>query len=304
MTVAPELQPLLDALAGAEVPAEMYEPETMRAGFRGLWSSWNGEPPPLAGRDAVITTAAGDLPIRIYEPDAPTPRPGIVALHGGGFTVGDLDSHDVTWRHLALRCGATVVAIDYRLAPEHPFPAAADDALEGLRWLSEHADEVGVDTEQLVVLGDSAGGNLAAVTALRARDYDLPLALQVAIYPCFDPSRSTESYARNGKGMLLTDKTMRWFWSNYLPDETSASRPHVDPRRADLTGVAPALIITAEYDPLRDEGEDYAHLLTEAGVHVTYGDYPGMIHGFASMFALTPKSFDAIDAVAEAVNAL
>lgn len=305
MPVAPEIQPLLDVLNAVEIPADALTVEGMRAGLDGLWMSWNGEPPEVGVSERTIRGAADELSLRVYEPpNTSPPRPCIVELHGGGWTVGSLDSHDATCRHLADRCRALVVAVEYRLAPEHPFPAAPDDCLASLRWIAEHAGELGVDPDRIVLAGDSAGANLAAVTALAARDAGIPVALQVLVYPAFDHTRSSDSYHRNGTGHLLTADVMDWFWSNYLNGSVTRDDWRVDPRRADLTGAPPAIIITAEYDPLVDEGAEYARMLAGAGVNVEYVEYEGMVHGFFAMYAVTPRALEAVDRVATAVASL
>jgi acetyl esterase len=308
--VAAEIQPLLDQLRGAEVDPADLTPELLRAGLDGLWMAWTADT--AAPVDVVERTVpGGDGPVaaRVYRrASLDAPAPVVVYLHGGGFVVGSLDSHDTTCRQLADRSGATVVAVDYRLAPEHPYPAGADDCMAALRWAAsaQATDELQGDG-RLVVAGDSAGGNLAAVSALRARDEGGPdLALQVLVYPCLDPSCSTRSHERNASGYLLTTATMRWFWEHYLrgaPDG-AASSPYVDPRRAaSHADLPPALVATAEYDPLVDEGDEYAQLLAGAGVPVEHVRYDGMVHGFASMFAVTPQAFDVTGRIAAAIRA-
>lgn len=306
MPVATEIQPLLDALNAVEMDASVLTPEAMRAGLDGLWMSWAGDPPEMDTSNRAIPGPAREIPVRIYLPDRADPAPVIVALHGGGFVVGSLDSNDATCRHLASRSAAIVVSVDYRLAPEHPWPAGADDCLAAARWAFAHGSELGGDPERLVMAGDSAGANLASVCALRAlHEEGPPIALQALLYPCFDPHCATRSHEANGRGNLLTTETMRWFWHHYLSDPAYASDPHVDPRRAtDLSGLPTAVVITAEFDPLRDEGAEYADLLLAAGVSVDYADFPGMVHGFASMYSVTSQASVAIDRVAAAVRAL
>jgi acetyl esterase len=289
--VAAEIQPLLDQLNAVEIDMAQLTPEALRGGLDALWASWAGDPPAVEANDCRIPGAAGEIPVRIYHPGG-EPVATIVFFHGGGFTIGTLDAYDATCRYLCDRTASVVVSVDYRLAPEHPFPAGPDDCYAALVWTADHAAEIGGDASRLVVVGDSGGGNLAAVTALRARDLGTPrLAAQVLVYPCFDWTCSTRSQEENAKGYLLTRDQMLWFYGHYAPDRTS---PYADPRlAADLSGSAPALVITAEYDPLRDEGEEYAALLEKAGVPVVTSRYDGMIHGFLSMFAITPRAAEA-----------
>jgi acetyl esterase len=235
--------------------------------------------------DRHIDAWSSELPVRLYRPAEPagTPSPAVVYFHGGGWVVGDLDTHDAACRSACNGLGAVIVSVDYRLAPEYPWPAAADDALAALDWVHGHTGELGVDRQRLVVAGDSAGGNLAAVTALATRDRGVPvLAAQILVYPVIAPDFTTASYRENGEGEYsLTTTAMRWYWEQYDPGLRHADDPHLVPSRArSLAGVAPAFVITAEYDPLRDEGEDYAAALNAARVPVWCRRAPGMFHGF------------------------
>jgi acetyl esterase len=251
-----------------------------------------GPPDPVA---AVEDVDAGGVPARRYQPaDA---GPGVLLwFHGGGWVIGSLETHDPLCRTLASRSGRTVVSVDYRLAPEHPHPAAVEDAWTATRWAVDRFGGVAVG-------GDSAGGHLAAVTARRARDAGLGLALQALVVPVTDCAFDTASYAELADGYGLTERAMRWFWATYLPGLVGADDPDVSPLRApDLGGVAPALVVTAEYDPLRDEGEAYAARLREAGVAVEHTRYDGAIHGFLRLRAISDLSGAAIDQVAGAVR--
>lgn len=240
--------------------------------------------------------------VRIYRPQAEEPLPAIVYFHGGGWVVGTIDSHDPLTRALSARIPAVVVSVGYRLAPEHPFPAAVEDALAVTQWVAEHATELDADTERLVVAGDSAGGNLAAVVAARARAEGPPLALQVLIYPVTDADLDSSGYVRLGEGLNLTRAKMEWYWERYLQGADRA-HPHASPLRAgNLAGVAPALVQTAEYDPLADEGAAYAKRLREAGVPVTLTQYDGQIHGFVRLPAYCGT--DADEAIAEIGSAV
>jgi acetyl esterase len=256
--------------------------------------------------DRTIAAGGQQLRVRIYRPDGlgGGPAPVLVFFHGGGFVLGDLESHDRDCRALANRGGCVVVAVDYRLAPEHPFPAAVDDGWAALAWVHEHAAEIGVDSDRIAVGGDSAGGNVAAVTALWARDEGVPLRFQLLIYPAVDswdvdyPSR-----AENAMGFLLDEQAMEWFGEQYLGDADLHDwrlAPMQAPRH---DGLAPALVITAEYDPLRDEGEAYAAKLAAAGVPATASRYDGMIHGFFGLGSIIPAARPAVDEAGAALRA-
>ncbi|NBE53215.1 alpha/beta hydrolase [Streptomyces boluensis] len=245
------------------------------------------EPPAVGSvEDRTIPGADGapDIGVRVYRPDpaqAPGPRPTVLFLHGGGWVIGNLESHDGTARGLCREAGATVVAVDYRLAPEDPFPAGVRDAYTALCWVGAHVAELGGDPEALVVAGDSAGGNLSAVVAQQARDEGGPaLALQVLIYPATDMSRQWPSLTRNASGYFLSLTHMRWFGEQYLAAGGDPADPRVSPLLGDLAGLPPAHVVTAGCDPLCDEGRAYAQRLREAGVPVTEGHFPRMFHGF------------------------
>jgi acetyl esterase len=211
--------------------------------------------------------------------------------------IGSLDTHDSLARGLANTGGCVVVSVDYRLAPEHKFPCAAEDAYAATRWAAEHAAEVGGDGSRLAVAGDSAGGNLAAAVALMARDRGGPaLALQILIYPVTDRDFDTPSYLNKGEGYGLTRSGMQWFWNHYLSGDDDLANPYAAPLRApDLAGLPPALVITAEYDCLKDEGDAYAERLREAGVPTRHSSYDGMIHGFMTLTTLFPQGVRAIE---------
>ena len=257
------------------------------------------KPVPLASVvDRTIPVPAGELPIRVYTPAGPGPFPAVVYFHGGGFVVGSLDGGDATCRALCHGASCVVVSVDYRLAPEHKFPAASDDCLAATRWVAAHAAELNTDPNRLVIAGESAGGNLAAVTALRLRDQGGPvLRGQLLFYPVTDfHTPPTPSYLANANGYLLTRAMMVWFWDHYLNHAGEADHPHASPLRApDLSGLPPALVITAEYDPLRDEGERYAAGLQQAGVPTQLSRYDGMIHGFLLLSELFDEGRQAME---------
>ncbi|NRQ34352.1 alpha/beta hydrolase [Nonomuraea sp. NN258] len=251
------------------------------------------EPRPVG---QVVDRLAGNVPVRVYSPPEGAQggagdgggRPVVVYFHGGGFTICSLDTHDAVCRDICAGAEAVVVSVDYRLAPEHPYPAAVEDACAATRWAHEHAAELGGDPGRLVVAGDSAGGNLATVVCLKARDERAgpPISLQVLIYPVTDADQDTPSYRENGTGYFLTAAHMRWFWDCYQPDPARRAEPYSSPVHADLSGLPPALVLTAEHDPLRDEGEAYARLLGFAGVPAHGVRYDGMFHGFYGFYGM------------------
>jgi acetyl esterase/lipase len=245
---------------------------------------------------------AGGVPVRVYRP-VEEPAPVLVYFHGGGWVYGGFVSHHGLCATLARLSGCVVCSVDYRLAPEHRFPAALDDAWAATGWIAAHTAELGGRSGALALGGDSAGGNLAAICARRARDARLPVALQILVYPVCDADLDTSTYREFAHGYSLTAGSMEWFWDQYLP-EGVGDRFHPDAsplRAADVSGTAPALVITAECDVLRDEGEAYARLLADAGVPVTLSRYDGMIHGFFRMPGVIDR---ANDAIAEAALAL
>ncbi len=255
--------------------------------------------------DRRIPGPAGEIPVRLYRPDADATLPGLVYFHGGGWVIGSLDTHDATCRELAQKAGCAVVSVDYRLAPENRYPAAAEDCYAATCWVAENGGFLGIDANALAVGGDSAGGNLTAAVSLMARDRSGPsLRMQLLIYPVTDADFDTGSYRDNADGYFLTRDTMRWFWGHYVPDSAGRSDPYAAPlRAADLSGLPAALVQTAEFDPLRDEGEAYAARLREAGVPTTCTRYDGMIHGFFAMGMLTRGGRDAVDEAAQALGA-
>lgn len=243
--------------------------------------------------DRAIPGPAGDVPVRVYYPHGGTrdDRAAIVFCHGGGFVLCDIESHDGFCRALSRGTGAVVVSVGYRLAPEHRAPAAALDAFAAFRWVVDHAAELGTDPTRTAIGGDSAGGNLAAVTAILCRDRGVARpAAQLLIYPVIDPSFDTGSYRRCATGYFLTRAAMRWYWSQYLGGETLSPPPHlVAPARADShADLPPAVILTAGLDPLHDEGRDYARLLRGAGVQVVHRDFPDLFHGFLTIPSFPP----------------
>ena len=254
-------------------------------------------------RDLNADGKGGPIALRVYRP-AVGVLPAFVFFHGGGWVVGDLDTHDVVCRQIARESGAVVIAVDYRLAPEHPFPAASDDAWSATTWIAAHADTLGIDPARIAVGGDSAGGGLAACVALMARDTRKPrLALQVLVYPVLDLRAETGSYSTYADGYLLTRAAMKWYIEQYAPAPQAVNDWHASPLLAPwVHGVAPALIIAAELDPLVDEGDAYGRRLRGARVPVDYQVVPGMIHGFLTMGGKVEAANRTIAAIASALQ--
>ncbi|HST26221.1 MAG TPA: alpha/beta hydrolase [Gaiellaceae bacterium] len=301
MALDPQAQAFLDRLKELGVPGlGELSPEEHRATGDAAAAAVFGPVPDVPWDDRTIPGPAGPIPVRVYRPVG-EPAPVLLYFHGGGWVLGSLETVHGVCATLAKLSGCVVCSVDYRLAPEHRFPAALDDAWAVTTWAAEHADELGGLPGGLAVGGDSAGGNLAAVCALRARDAGLPLALQLLVYPVCDGDLDTSTYRAFAEGYYLTRYSMEWFWGHYVPDADRFD-PDASPLRAeDVSGTAPALVITAGFDPLRDEGEAYAKRLEEAGVPVTVSCYEGMFHGFFRM----PGEIDrANDALAEAAGAL
>ncbi|MFM9427975.1 acetyl esterase [Variovorax sp. GrIS 2.14] len=286
----PQARALMDLMAERGVPpTHTLSPAEARAFYRERRTFTQPEPPQVAAvRELTATTPQGDIPLRLYRPlgsDATTVLPVLVYYHGGGWVIGDLDTHDTLCRELANAAGCAVVAVDYRMGPEHRFPAAVDDVLAATRWVREQAGALRLDPGRLAVGGDSAGGNLAAVVALAARDAgDLPIAFQLLIYPATDMRRGHPSHTTNGDGYVLTRDTLAYFHDHYIADPAHDLDWRASPLlHTDLAGLPPALVITVGYDPLRDEGLDYARALTEAGNRATCVCFERQIHGFITM---------------------
>jgi acetyl esterase len=301
----PQVKAVIELVIKSGRPAyHQLSPKEARQLFRETRPASTPTPPAIGlVRDLAADGPFGPIPLRLYRPAdaaATTPLPVLVYFHGGGWVIGDLDTHDVLCRQLTAEAGVSVVSVDYRLAPEHKFPAAVDDAWAATRWIVAHAAELGVDAGRVAVGGDSAGGNLATVVALLARDHGGPaIAWQALLYPVTDVSTETQSYRDCSEGFLLTRESMRWFFDQYLSAEADAADWRVSPLRArSLAGLPPALIVTAGFDPLRDEGEAYAIALRNAGVRVDAICYGGMIHGFVPMGRLIDTGNRAVSHVA------
>ena len=309
MALDPQAQDVINLVIKSGRPAyHTLSPKDARQLFRETRPASTPTPPQIGDvRDLMADGPGGPIPLRVYRPAGVatgTALPVLVYFHGGGWVIGDLDTHDVQCRQLTAEAGVTVVAVDYRLAPEHKFPAAVDDAWAATRWVAAHGSDFGVDGRRIAVAGDSAGGNLAAVVSLLAREAGAPaIRLQVLVYPVTDVAAETKSYRDFADGYLLTRESMRWFKNHYLKSASEAEDWRVSPLRAmSLAGLPPALVVTAGFDPLRDEGAAYAARLTDAGGRVDYVCYGGMIHGFMPMGRLIETGNRAISHVAASLR--
>jgi acetyl esterase len=304
MPLDPQAQAFLEQLAASGAPPlhELSVAEARQV-IVTLFGTPDNPEPVGAVEDRTIAGAAGEMPARIYTPTGRGPFPVLVYFHGGGWVIGNLEAYDPTCRALTNAAGCMVVAMEYRLAPEHKFPAAPEDCYAALQWVAAHAAAMGGDPTRLAIGGDSAGGNLTAVVAQMVRDRGGPsLVYQLLVYPVTDYNFDTASYRENADGYLLTKDAMVWFWNHYLRSAADGNDPQASPLRAqNLRDLPPALVLTAEFDPLRDEGEAYARRLQEAGVPVTLKRYDGMIHGFFSLGKVFPQGKQAIQ---EAANGL
>jgi acetyl esterase len=292
------------AQAGAP-PLTAGTPAQARTAYAGRRALIGPGPDLASTAESVLTSADGaQFRVRTLVPPGDV-RALIVYYHGGGWVLGDIDDFDTLGRILATQLHAAMVMVDYRLAPEHPYPAASDDALAALRWASGRVTEITGGPVPVLVMGDSAGGNLAAVTALRARDEGGPhIDCQVLIYPVTDADFDTATYHDPANQLVLAREAMIWFWDHYVPDEARRSEPAASPlRAATLAGLPPAIVLTAEYDPLRDEGEAYADRLSADGVPVARRRFAGQMHGFVALPNVLPGSADAIAYLAAELGA-
>lgn len=305
MPLDPQAQALLDQIAAAPGPKlHSLEPADARRLTAGMFKV----PPERAEKvarveDRTIPGPAGEIPIRVYTPEGAGPFPVLVFFHGGGWVICNLDTHDGICRALTNKARCVTVSIDYRLAPEHKFPAGVEDCFAATKWVAAHAKELNADANRLAVGGDSAGGNLSAVISQLARDGGGPkIAFQLLIYPATEAELDTYSH-KTFTNYFLTKDDVIYFWKHYLRSAADRKDPRVAPALAkSFKALPPALIITAEFDPLRDEGEAYGETLRKAGVPVTVTRYEGMIHGFVSMYEVLDKGKLAIEESAEALR--
>ncbi|KHO24953.1 alpha/beta hydrolase [Mycolicibacterium setense] len=284
MTLDPQIADLIESLDSGFPPVHTMTGAQARAEIRARFVA-NPHPEPVASvTDHQVAVDNGRIDVRVYRPDSSEPLPMLVFAHGGGFVFCDLDSHDGLCRNLANLIPAVVVSVAYRLAPEHRWPTAAEDFYAATSWAVEHAADFGADPSRVTVGGDSAGGNLAAVTTLMARDRGGPeLAGQLLLYPVIAADFDTESYGLFGKGFYNPRPAMQWYWDQYVPEVTDRRHPYASPLRGDLSGLPPAVVVLTGHDPLRDEGIAYADALEAAGVPITRCAFDGGIHGFMTM---------------------
>jgi acetyl esterase len=311
MPLNPILATMISQMAEAKAPAlHEMSPTDGRTMYRAMNAESTREPV-----TQVSDEDADGIPVRIYNPKPNQILPALLYLHGGGWVIGDLETHDHVCRKLANAANCAVVAVDYRLAPEYPYPAPMEDCYTALKWVADQAGRLGINPQKIAVGGDSAGGNLSAVLALRSRDENGPaICHQLLIYPVTDASFDTPSYKENAEGYMLSKAGMEWFWQHYLGIENDPLLAYVSPlRAADLSNLPPATVFTAEFDPLRDEGEAYAAKLKSAGNKVMFKRYEGVVHGFFAMadileeaqdaFALSARELSASFAAVDAVDA-
>jgi acetyl esterase len=310
MPVDPSLEPLLALLNSPQVPPlSAGTPETARTNFRSFTVGVRQPEAlaPVAAVEEVTVDGAGGVPLpgRIYRPETDGPVPTLVFFHGGGFVIGDIDTHDDQCRWICHEVGAVVLSVGYRLAPESRWPGPVDDALAAVRWAAARVPELGGDPARLAVAGDSAGGNLAAVVAQDCRDAGGPaLAGQLLIYPTTDFVERYPSMAENGEGYFLSAADMTWFSEQYLPEYADRADPRLSPLRGRLDGLPPAVVVIAEFDPLRDAGEAYVAALSQAGIPTTAHRFDGLIHGFFGFTAFSPASEKALRTACASFRAL
>lgn len=302
----PEVRTLLDTFEEMHLPPTYaLSVEAARQRLEDLFATPDPEPVGDVS-DITMGTPAGDIPARLYRPDRPGQHPAVVYFHGGGWTVGSLETHDGTARAITNTADCVVVSVDYRLAPEHPFPAAVVDAFAATQWVSEYGERLGIDTSRIAVAGDSAGGNLAAVVSLMARDQGGPeLVHQALVYPAVNSPelRWFDSYDENAEGYFLEQRSMEWFYDQYISRSTDHRNEYAFPLLArDLSELPAATVITCEFDPLRDEGIRYADRLAEAGVNVHREHFEGMIHGFIGLKDRLEAGRDGITIVADGLQ--
>ncbi len=294
MAMDPQVRQFLDQLAAENPPGwETMSPAEARDTFLKFGELFG---PREDVADVADRTVANSVRVRVYSPDGNGPFPVVMYFHGGGWVIGDLETHDPLCRRLCNRSGCAVVAVDYRRAPEHKYPAALHDCFNATKYVAEHAAEFNADPRRIAVAGDSAGGNLAAAVTLKARDEQgPPIRYQLLIYPITDRDFETESYRQFAEGFGLTRAAMKWFWQCYLARESDGRQPLASPLSADLSGLPGACVVTAEYDVLRDEGRAYAEKLSDAGVDARHMHCEGVIHGFFHFCGLFDRGKAAID---------
>jgi len=305
MPLAPEIKAFLEAGARAGLPQVWEAPlDVIRRNTQGRTVTSGPVEDVHEVINRFIPGPTADLPIRIYRSSKVSERT-IVYFHGGGWVLNFLDVYDASLTRLANKSGATIISVNYQKAPEHPFPIPFDDCYATLLWVINNARNLNIDPATIGVAGDSAGANLASAVAIKARDNQIPLAFQLLVYPCNDRDFTTDSYLNCATGYGLSTQAMQWFWNQYLQGDHHDENPYAVPMKAQsFRDIAPAIIITAQYDPLLSDGQKYGELLERDGVSVTYKEYAGMIHGFFSNLAVTPTAREAIDFAASEIKRL
>lgn len=297
MSLAPEIIKQLADQKAAGLPQVWEAPLSVIRELTQGRVAVTGKPEPIHSVvNRFIPGPTADLPIRIYRPNEDQNAPALIFYHGGGWVMGFIDIYDAALHRLANQSGSVIIAVNYQKAPEHPFPIPFDDCYATLLWVKSHGEELGIDPNRVGVGGDSAGGNLAAAVAIKARDEAIELRYQLLVYPCIARDFTTKSYSEFATDFGLSTQAMEWFWEHYLQGSQHDDNPYAVPMRAkSLAGVAPSLVITAQYDPLVSDSENYCAKLESDGSEVIYREFPGMIHGFFVNVAATPSSHLALD---------
>ena len=306
MTLRPEYVKLLQELADSNAPQLWEVPISETRSFSQAQLKIAADLAPIHSiTDRYIPGPTADLHLRIFRPDDSADLPCIIYFHGSGWTLGFIDLFNPCLSMLSQESESIVIAVNYQKAPEHPFPIPFDDCYATLLWVIENARNLNIDPATIGVAGDSAGANLASAVAIKARDNNIALAFQLLIYPCNDRDFTTDSYLNCATGYGLSTQAMQWFWDQYLQGDHHDDNPYAVPMKAKtFKDIAPAIIITAQYDPLLSDSQKYGELLERDGVSVTYKEYAGMIHGFFSNLAVTPTAREAIDFAAVEIKRL
>jgi|UniRef100_UPI00404909D2 acetyl esterase len=297
MSLAPEIAKQLADQKAAGLPEFWEVPVSVSRELSQSWIAFAGKPEPIYSvTNRFIPGPTADLPIRIYRPNSDQNAPALVYFHGGGWVLNFLDLYDAALHRLANQSGSVIISVNYQKAPEHPFPIPFDDCYAALIWTKAHGEEIGIDVNRIGVGGDSAGGNLAAAVAIKARDQSVSLRYQLLVYPCTDRDFTTRSYSEFATDFGLSTQAMKWFWEQYLQGNQHDANAYAAPMRAkNLTGVAPSIILMAKYDPLASDSENYSAKLRGDGVEVIYREFSEMNHGFFGNVAATPSSHLALD---------
>jgi len=305
MSLEPEISAFLESQVQLNLPPIWEMPISQARANSQLRFNYIGAKTELAEiRDTYIPGPTADLHIRIYRPSHDDSLPAMVFFHGGGWALGFIDLYDPCLSYLAKSSGCIIIAVNYQKAPEHPFPTPLEDCYATLEWVIANSEKLGVDPEKIGIGGDSAGANLAAGVAIKARDNKvLNLKFQMLIYPCLANDFSTPSYIEYSTGYGLTTQSMKWFWNQYLHNEEDQNNPYACPMRAqDHTNLAPAILVTAQFDPLTSDSNLYAEILKRANVHVDAREFSGMIHGFFTLLGITQRSYEALEYCSERIK--